>query len=141
MRSLIALIGLLFLLGCNQDFNGDTRQLQGYWEIEKVIMGGKVVKEFQVNLVVDYISLTNDSTGLRKKLAPKLDGTFANTKSAEAFVIRLEDDKIYLDYKTPYDSWTEQVLALKEDALITQNSDGIEYHYRKYQVKNIFPDE
>ena len=75
------------------------------------------------------------------KIFPVESLTFANTKSTEAFAIRTEDNKIYLDYKTPYDSWTEQVLTLNEDALIILNSDGIEYHYRKYQAKNIFPDE
>lgn len=140
MRFILILVSFL-MLSCSQGFKGDTSKLNGYWEIQKVVKDDQIIKEYQVNSMVDYFTLKDDSSGLRKKLAPKLNGGFASTRNTDEFSIRQEGDQVFLDYKTPYDSWTDEIIAVNDNLLITQNADGVQYWYQKFSPKDIFPDE
>ena len=100
MKQLLAVFSLLILSCCQTKFNGDLSPLQGYWQIEEVTANGELIKAYQTNLVVDYFELQNDTAGLRKKLAPKLDGTYASTKNSERFSLIDSAAAYYLHYKT-----------------------------------------
>ena len=141
MKYFLSLVCLMLLLSCNKGFDGNLEQLPGYWEIQKVVVEGKTIREYRTNAVVDFIELNSDSTGVRKKLAPRLDGTFAKTQSSEHFSIRYEDSRCFLDYKTPYDSWSEEIIALEEGVLITTNEDGLVYYYFRFEPQNFLINE
>lgn len=128
----LSVIALVLITSCKSEFNADLSLMQGYWEIEQVIKDKQVVKEYKTNLTVDFIEISEDSTGLRKKLAPVLDGSFAKTKSTETFKVRMEAGRCYLDYSTPYADWTEELIELGDDLMILEDEQGAQYWYKPY---------
>ena len=72
-----------------------------------------------------------------EKLAPRLDGSYAKTNNAEAFSIVYEEQRMYLLYQTPYDSWKEEVIQASEDKLTLSNTEGTRYHYKPFTPINI----
>ncbi|RSK39247.1 hypothetical protein [Mangrovimonas spongiae] len=133
MKYFIALLSCLFVMSCSQ--NKNIQDLNGYWEIEEVIMPDGTKKAYNFNTTVDFIELTSDSTGFRKKLKPNFNGTYetSNVVIEETFVVKKENDSLNLYYKTPYSSWKETILLLDEEALQVINKNQIIYTYKPYQ--------
>ena len=83
-----------------------------------------------------YIEI-QDSTGFRTKVLPRIDGTFVNSDTQEQVTARIIDDSLRLQYRTPFDSWTETVLEANGEKLSVKNDRGMIYSYRKFEKINI----
>jgi len=139
MRKLFYFITLYLFFGCSTKIDEqDIKQLNGYWEIEKVTFADGVTKEFNVNPAIDYIELKG-LEGFRKKVYPKFDGTFETTDDAEYFIIAKVDDKIEIRYKpsitldTRMFSRAETLIQLSDSQFSVINSDTITYTYKRFQ--------
>ncbi|CAN1571691.1 hypothetical protein MCETHM1_03270 [Flavobacteriaceae bacterium] len=127
----ILLVALL-LVGCKQKITpADLAKINGYWEIEKVVLEDGNEKKYVMNESFDYFRIDKISTGIRKKVMPQLDGTFLVNETFENVKIRFSDDQIFLDYSTPYMKWSEEILALTDKELVVLNAEKKEYHYKK----------
>ena len=104
--------------------------LNGYWEIDSVTLDDGTEKEYTVNMVVDYIQI-DGKKGTRTKVKPQVNGTFLNSGATETFTINT-DDEFVLNYKTPYDSWTEEVVSLTKDKMRVKNKDGKIFTYKTF---------
>ena len=114
-----------------QDPNEQIKYLDGYWSIEKAVLEDGTEKKFTISTTIDFMEV-NGKTGIRKKVQPKLDGTFLTSDNAETFDIKIVDDSLRLYYTTPFDSWKETVLKAKDSSLVVLNRDGKTYFYKKF---------
>ena len=114
-------IALLFVLGllsiaCKQEIkNDDISKINGYWEIEKVILKDGEKKEYKVNPTIDYFEV-KDKKGFRQKVMPQLDGTFATNTIKEKLMISESDGDFYIHYTTDYEKWQEESYQKETDA-------------------------
>ncbi|TYP72857.1 lipocalin family protein [Aquimarina intermedia] len=137
-KGIIILIIVFGTLSCNKVSPKDQiANLNGYWEISKVQTAEGKEKVYNFNQSIDFIELAGDSVGVRKKLQPQLNGTFITFKNSEKFRVMIQNDSVYLEYSTPYDSWRETLISAKEDELILRNPDGNLYFYRPYAKLNL----
>jgi hypothetical protein len=126
------LLVALLLVGCKQKItSADVAKINGYWEIEKVILEDGNEKKYGINESFDYFRIDKNSTGIRKKVMPQLDGTFLVNETFEDVKIRFADDQTFLDYSTPYMKWSEEIMALTDKELVVLNAEKKEYHYKK----------
>lgn len=138
LKKLLIFIIFIGTLSCNHATPKDyISHLNGYWEISKVQMFEGEEKVYNFNQSIDFIEITGDSLGVRKKLQPQLDGSFIAFKNSEKFKIIIVNDSVFLEYSTPYDSWRETLISAKEDELILRNPDGNVYFYRPYTKLNL----
>lgn len=142
MKNLVKVILFSFLLvSCKQQIQStDIPKINGYWEIEKVVFYQGEDKKYGANQNYDYFQIDKNNQGIRKKVAPQLDGTFLVDDTYEKVSVRFKDDKAYLDYVTPYMKYTEEIVALTADELVVLNSQKKEYHYKKATAINILGD-
>ena len=142
MKNLVTIVLFSFLLvGCKQQIQStDIPNINGYWEIEKVVFDEGEDKEYSANQNYDYFQIDKNNQGIRKKVAPQLDGTFLVDDSFEKVRVRFQDDKAFLDYVTPYMKYTEEIIALTADELVVLNAKKKEYHYKKATAINILGD-
>jgi len=110
----------------------DLSKINGYWEIESVIMPDGSEKDYTVNPTIDYFEIKGKS-GIRKKVMPQFDGSYRVNDLSEKITITSKDDKVYMDYATNYAKWQEELIDLDDDVLVVKNQHGIEYHYKKPQ--------
>ena len=121
----------LVMFSCNSKVSeDDIANINGYWEIESVIMPDGSEKDYTVNPTIDYFEIKG-KTGLRKKVMPQFDGTYKVNDGSENITITQKDDKTYIDYVTTYAKWQEELITLSDDELVVKNQHGIEYHYKK----------
>ena len=142
MKNLVTIVLFSFLLvGCKQQIQStDIPNINGYWEIEKVVFDEGEDKEYSANQNYDYFQIDKNNQGIRKKVAPQLDGTFLVDDSFEKVRVRFQDDKAYLDYATPYMKYTEEIIAVTAEELVVLNAQKKEYHYKKATAINILGD-
>ena len=132
---IIILYGLFFY-SCNESKN--LQYLNGYWEISSVSIEGKEVKNYPFSGTIDYFIL-GENNGYRKKVKPKIDGSFDVTMHEIEFKIEMKKNDIYLVYGKGK-NFVESIVKLDSTKMILKNMDGFFYEYKKFFPNN-FLDE
>lgn len=129
---IILLFGLL-LVSCKQSITDkDISKINGYWEIQKVILKDGEKKDYKVNETIDYFELKNNK-GFRQKVMPQFDGTFRTNDIKETISVNKEDNNFYINYATTYGKWKEEIIEIHDSVLVLKNKDELEYHYKKFK--------
>jgi len=137
MGKSLGIILLFLLLGCKKEVTkNDLTLLNGYWEIVKVTFPDGNEKEYKVNTSVDFITLQG-SEGYRKKVQPKLDGTFETSDDAEPFEIVETANGFAFKYANSLSKWQEEIFELSDNTFSIKNEEGLVYKYRRYEPINI----
>ena len=135
-KSIFLFLTIAALYSCaKQDPSEQIKHLSGYWTIEKVQLKDGIEKNFSISSTIDFIEVKGNE-GVRKKVQPRLDGTFLTSNKAETFELKIENDSLRLYYTTPFDSWKETVLRAKDSSLVVLNRDGKTYFYKKFAPFN-----
>lgn len=116
--------------------NTPEEQLQnvtGYWEIEKAELPDGQVKEYTISTTIDYIEIEGDSTGFRKKMQPRLDGSFNASNDQENFTFSVRDEQLFFHYHTALSEWEEIVIKATKDRLILRSADNLKYFYKRFE--------
>ena len=132
---IIILYGLFFY-SCNESKN--LQYLNGYWEISSVSIEGKEVKNYPFSGTIDYFILI-ENNGFRKKVMPKIDGSFDITMHEIEFIIEMKKNDIYLVYGKGK-NFVESLVKLDSTKMILKNMDGFFYEYKRFFPNN-FLDE
>ena len=130
----LRLIIILFVFfSCSQNTSSYLPHINGYWEIEKVILHDGSEKVYKYNETIDYIEINDSLKGFRKKLRPVFNNTYVATQDAQGITAKIENDSLNLYYKTPYASWKETVLLANENQLKVINANKDVYLYKRFK--------
>lgn len=110
----------------------DLKNLNGYWEITSVTFPNGETKEYKVSNTIDYFQLKG-LKGFRKKVQPKLDGTFNTSNDAESFAILKKDDFFEIYYKNELSAWSEVLVDISTNRFSVKNEEGITYSYERFE--------
>jgi len=119
---------LLMVLGCATD-PLEMKWLSGYWEIDFVEHQGERFVPKVGQPLYDFYQLEQNN-GFRKKVVPKFDGTYATSTDQTAFTLKQQKEKPILQFETPWDSWSEQIVYLDSTKLILFHNNN-RYHYKR----------
>lgn len=133
---IIIILYVLFFYSCNESKN--LKYLNGYWEISSVSIEGKEVKNYSFSGTIDYFIL-DENNGYRKKVKPKIDGSFDITVHEIEFKIEMKKNDIYLVYGKGK-NFVESLVKLDSTKMILKNMDGFFYEYKRFFPNN-FLDE
>lgn len=128
---IILFVSILFISSQQKIIQDDISKINGYWEIEKVVFEGGNDKDYTINESYDYFQIDKQNNGFRKKVMPQLDGTFLVNDTQENIKVRFENDKVLLDYNTPYAKWSEELIVISDQKMVFKNTENNEYHYKK----------
>jgi len=136
---MILVLSLLFV-SCKQEIKpADIAKLNGYWEIEKVVFDEGEEKAYGMNENFDYFQIKGNK-GTRTKVMAQLDGTFLTTDTFENVSVRFTDKGAFLDYKTDYAKWSEELISISDEQFVVKNDQNKEYHYKKAGPVNLLKD-
>ncbi len=123
----------LMTIGCSKNPKNHIEHLQGYWEIDEVMLADGTKRDYNYNETIDFFNITDSLTGFRKKLKPNFDGSYSTSDDVEAITLKIENDSLNIYYKTLYSDWKETILEATETKLIIQNQEKIRYVYKRYE--------
>lgn len=132
-NNILAIIGLSAIVSCKNNFSKeDLKQINGFWEINKVITKEGKTVDYEPNTTIDYFQL-NDNKGFRQKVSPTLYGKFQSNSVKEDFQIVDSVGKFFIKYKTPFAQWKEEVINIENNKLEIENEIGNVYIYTRYE--------
>ena len=110
MKHLLKFLTLLIIFSsCKQKIqDSDFKKLNGYWEIEKVVLPNSDDKDYKINETIDYFKI-NNKEGFRHKVTPQFNGKYLVNEFTEKVTIIRKDDKVLLDYKTEFSKWQDEL--------------------------------
>lgn len=137
MKKFILYASLTLFLACGKNPENFIPHLNGYWEIEEVIMADGCKREYTYNDTVDFLSISDSLEGFRKKMKPSFNGTYTTSDDSEELKLIIENDSLHIYYTTPYANWKETVLDATDDKLLIINDQKIKYLYKRFEPINV----
>ena len=130
-KTVYILLSFILLVACKQQIKeNDIVKINGYWEIEKVVLKDGDKKDYKVNETIDFFEV-KDNKGFRQKVMPQLDGTYLTNNIKESISISNENGDYFINYTTKYGKWKEEILEIKDSVLVLKNKENLEYHYKR----------
>lgn len=129
----------LIIFSCKKQ-NYNINFINGYWEIVSVSKNNMNIKKYPFSNSVDYFEITNDLSGFRKKVKPKIDGDFNITLHQINFEIQKNKNEILLIYGKGK-NFIEKILSLDSLNLKLENNEGYIFEYKKFFNKNYLNEE
>ena len=137
MKRLFILLLVVFTISCSKNPETYIEHINGYWEIESVILADGTKRDYTYNETIDFFSISDSLTGFRKKLKPTFDGKFTTSKDVETLKLVIENDSLNAYYTTPFASWKETILFADSIKLKVINRNKNVYLYKRYIPLNL----
>ena len=129
MKRLIILF--IFTLSCNKQINLDF--INGYWEIVSVSKNNQLIKEYPFSNAVDFFIIDSLNNGFRKKIKPKINGSFEITLHEIPISIKNNNNSYEIKYNSPGNQYVETINKLDQNRLVIKNSEGIMFSYKRFE--------
>ena len=130
MKRLLILLFIIINIGCQKNNETYIKHLDGYWEIEKVILASGEEHVYNFNEFIDYFNVNDSLKGFRKKLKPTLNGTFEATNDAEEFLNAIKQ-------AAKADYFSEYVVLVLDNAAI-HTKEMVRWLWMEHRVLVIF---
>ncbi|MGI9547246.1 MAG: lipocalin family protein [Flavobacteriaceae bacterium] len=133
MRKFSFFLIMLIMASCADSLTlEDLKHLNGYWEIEKVILADGNIKNYEISTIIDYFEY-KDLKGFRKKVQPNLNGSYTTSDDAVFFEILAENKKFIIHYHNDINQWEEEIKHISSQEMIIVNLEGVYYYYKRFE--------
>jgi len=129
MKRLIILF--FFIISCDKQINVDL--INGYWEIVSVSKNNEFIKEYPFSNAVDFFIIDSLNNGYRKKIKPKINGSFEITLHEIPISIKNSNNFYEIKYYSTGNQYTETISKLDQNRLVIKNSEGIIFSYKRFE--------
>ena len=129
MKRLIILF--FFIVSSNKQINIDL--INGYWEIVSVSKNNEFIKEYPFSNAVDFFIIDSLNNGYRKKIKPKINGSFEITLHEIPISIKNSNNFYEIKYYSTGNQYTETISKLDQNRLVIKNSEGIIFSYKRFE--------
>jgi hypothetical protein len=136
-RSIYLFITVTLFAACGSSVNESSlKNLNGYWEVQKVVFPDGSEKILPPSETHDYYEFKN-SKGFRKKVSPLVTGNYLVNDLKDEFVIATKENKFYMNYKTFLSAWSEQIQSIDESQLVLESEEHYQYYYKRPQTFSV----
>jgi hypothetical protein len=138
MNRVICALALSFLLiSCTTSVNQSSlKNLNGYWEVEKVVFPDGSEKILPPSETHDYYEFKQNK-GFRKKVTPLVTGSYLVNDLKDEFVVVQKEGVFSMNYKTFLSKWSEQIKLIDADHLVLESEEHYQYYYKRPQAFSV----
>lgn len=135
-RITLSLLALL-LSACGSSVSESSlKNLNGYWEVEKVIFPDGSEKILPPSETHDYYEYKNQK-GFRKKVTPLVAGNYLVNDLKDEFVVVQKEGVFSMNYKTFLSKWSEQIKSIDAEQLVLESEEHYQYYYKRPQAFSV----
>jgi hypothetical protein len=138
MNRVICALALSFLLiSCTTSVNQSSlKNLNGYWEVEKVVFPDGSEKILPPSETHDYYEFKQNK-GFRKKVTPLVTGNYLVNDLKDEFVVVQKEGGFSMNYKTFLSKWSERIKSIDADHLVLESEEHYQYYYKRPQAFSV----
>src|SRR6056300_1170166 len=135
-KQLYLFLLLTVITACKSTIKEDEiSQLEGYWEITKVVFQDGTTKPYTVNTTIDYIDIKG-LKGYIKKMKPGLNGRYQTSNKAAQFKLLLKNEVWEMHFEGDMNS-TLSLMELDNLEYAVKDQGQVRYYYKRYEPINI----
>ena len=135
-KQLYLFLLLTIITACKSTIKEDEiSQLEGYWEITKVVFQDGTTKPYTVNTTIDYIAI-DGLKGYIKKMKPGLNGRYQTSNKAAQFKLLLKNEVWEMHFEGDLNS-TLRLLEIDSLEYAVKDQGQVRYYYKRYEPINI----
>ena len=135
-KQLYLFLLLTIITACKSTIKeGEISQLEGYWEITKVVFQDGTTKPYTVNTTIDYIAI-DGLKGYIKKMKPGLNGRYQTSNKAAQFKLLLKNEVWEMHFEGDLNS-TLRLLEIDSLEYAVKDQGQVRYYYKRYEPINI----
>lgn len=128
---------VLLLSACGSSVSESSlKNLNGYWEVQKVIFPDGSEKILPPSETHDYYEYKNQK-GFRKKVTPLVTGNYLVNDLKDEFVVVQKEAGFSMNYKTFLSKWSEQIKSIDADHLVLESEEHYQYYYKRPQAFSV----
>jgi hypothetical protein len=132
----IILASLLFTACDSSVTESSLKNLNGYWEVQKVEFPDGSEKTLPPSETHDYYEFKQNK-GFRKKVMPLVTGNYLVNDLKDEFVVVEKEGEYYMNYKTFLSAWSEQIKSIDKDQLVLESEEHYLYYYKRPQTFSV----
>ncbi|MEN9322242.1 MAG: hypothetical protein RL699_22 [Bacteroidota bacterium] len=135
--SIYLFVSTLLFAACGSSVTESSlKNLNGYWEVQKVVFPDGSEKILPPSETHDYYEFNNPK-GSRKKVTPLVTGNYLVNDLKDEFVLVEKEGDYYMNYKTFLSTWSEQIKSIDKDQLVLESEEHYQYYYKRPQVFSV----
>ena len=93
----------------------------------------QILKEYPFSNAVDFFVIDSLNNGFRKKIKPKIDGSFEITLHEIPISIKDNNKSFDIIYFSAGNRYVETINILDQNRLVIKNSEGIIFSYKRFE--------
>lgn len=128
---LLLMFLILGIYSCSNSVSDQVAQLQGYWNIDKVLMADGTEKAFPFSNHMDFFVIEGNK-GMKHRVSPKYDGTMVDYGSPVPFKWEDQNGTLVLLFNEGERSYSQKVTKCTADQLVLLHDNGTQYFYEAY---------
>ena len=136
-RSICLFIAVFLFAACGSSVTESSlKNLNGYWEVQKVVFPDGSDKILPPSETHDYYEFKQNK-GFRKKVMPLVTGNYLVNDLKDEFVLVEKEGEYYMKYKTFLSTWSEKIISIDNDQLVLESEEHYKYYYKRPQVFSV----
>ncbi|WP_438969414.1 lipocalin family protein [Nonlabens sp.] len=130
MRRLIYILLIFVFVSCDSN-EEKIKALEGYWNIDEVILPNGSEREFPFSNHMDHFEV-DGFNGVKNRVSPTYDGGFINYGNPIYFQWEEKDGDIWLTFQEGEASYMQTVETATKETLVLLHENGTRYTYKAY---------
>lgn len=132
MRNYFLILSILFLTSCSNNASKMVSAMEGYWNIDTVILADGTEREFPFSNHMDHFEIEGNN-GVKNRVSPTFDGNFVNYGSPVPFTWESVDGKVVLTFKDGEERYQQILETCNDSKLVLLHENGTEYTYKAFE--------
>jgi hypothetical protein len=130
MKNIIYLLLTVVLISCTSN-EEKIKALEGYWNIDEVILPNGSEREFPFSNHMDHFEI-DGFKGVKNRVSPTYDGSFVSYGNPIYFQWEEKDGDLSLTFQKGDGAYTQTVEKATKDILVLLHENGTRYTYKAY---------
>jgi hypothetical protein len=132
MKKISSLMLIFLMISCSSN-EEKIQAIEGYWNIDEVILSDGTDREFPFSNHMDHFEI-DGFKGVKNRVSPRYNGSFVSYGNPIYFQWEEKDGDLCLTFQEGDGIYTQKVKKATKKTLVLLHENGTRYTYKRYAL-------
>jgi hypothetical protein len=132
MKKISYLMLIFLMISCSSN-EEKIQAIEGYWNIDEVILSDGTDREFPFSNHMDHFEI-DGFKGVKNRVSPRYNGSFVSFGNPIYFQWEEKDGDLCLTFQEGDGIYTQKVKKATKKTLVLLHENGTRYTYKRYAL-------